>query len=67
MHSQTHRWARSTPVIYSPWHNGVVIMLLTICGLSQGQACRGIAMVAVVVPVVALIALIALGTAFGSF
>mgnify|MGYP006272168109 CR=1 FL=1 len=48
-------------------HNGAVITLLTICGLSHGQAYKDIAMVAVVFPVVALIALIALGTAFGSF
>jgi len=48
-------------------HNGAVITLLTICGLSHRQAYGDIAMVAVVIPVLALILLITLGTVFGSF
>ncbi|MBK5927048.1 GntP family permease [Rhodobaculum claviforme] len=48
-------------------HNGAVITLLTICGLTHREAYRDIAMVAVVGPIVALVVLIALGTAFGSF
>ena len=48
-------------------HNGAVITLLTICGLTHQQAYRDIAVVAVVIPIVALILLIALGTIFGSF
>ncbi len=48
-------------------HNGAVITLLTICGLTHQQAYRDIAMVAVVIPVLALVVLIVLGTQFGSF
>ncbi|MGY6412258.1 MAG: GntP family permease [Alkalilacustris sp.] len=48
-------------------HNGAVITLLTICGLTHREAYRDIAMVAIVIPVIALVVLIALGTAFGSF
>jgi H+/gluconate symporter-like permease len=48
-------------------HNGAVITLLTICGLTHKQAYGDIAVVAVVIPIIALIVLIALGTLFGSF
>jgi len=48
-------------------HNGAVITLLTICGLTHREAYRDIAVVAVVIPLIALAVLIALGTAFGSF
>jgi H+/gluconate symporter-like permease len=48
-------------------HNGAVITLLTICGLSHREAYRDIAVVAVVIPILALILLIVLGTLFGSF
>ena len=48
-------------------HNGAVITLLTICGLTHREAYRDIAMVAVVIPIVALIVLVTLGTLFGSF
>lgn len=48
-------------------HNGAVITLLTICGLTHRQAYRDVAMVAVVIPVVALVVLVTLGTVFGSF
>ena len=48
-------------------HNGAVITLLTICGLTHREAYKDIAVVAVVIPVFALIVLVALGTIFGSF
>lgn len=48
-------------------HNGAVITLLTICGLTHAQAYRDIAVVAVIIPLIALAALITLGTVFGSF
>ncbi|MCC5962275.1 MAG: GntP family permease [Rhodobacteraceae bacterium] len=48
-------------------HNGAVITLLTICGLTHREAYRDIAVVAVVIPLIALVVLITLGTIFGSF
>ncbi len=48
-------------------HNGAVITLLTICGLTHREAYRDIAVVAVIIPLIALAALIAMGTVFGSF
>jgi len=48
-------------------HNGAVITLLTLCGLTHREAYADIAVVAVVIPVVSLVVLIALGTWFGSF
>lgn len=48
-------------------HNGAVITLLAICGLTHRQSYKDIAVVAIVVPVIALIVVIALGTLFGSF
>ncbi|MFP4362176.1 MAG: GntP family permease [Alphaproteobacteria bacterium] len=48
-------------------HNGAVITLLAICGLSHRQAYFDLAMAAMVVPFVALVVLITLGTVFGSF
>ncbi len=48
-------------------HNGAVITLLTICGLTHQQAYRDIAVVAVIIPLIALVVLITLGTIFGSF
>ena len=48
-------------------HNGAVITLLTICGLTHREAYRDIAEVAVLIPILALIALVTLGTLFGSF
>jgi len=48
-------------------HNGAVITLLAICGLTHRQAYLDIAVVAVVVPIIALIVLITLGTWLGSF
>ena len=48
-------------------HNGAVITLLAICGLTHRQAYLDIAVVAVAVPIVALIVLITLGSLLGSF
>ncbi len=48
-------------------HNGAVITLLTICGLTHREAYRDIAVVAVIIPILALVVLITLGTFFGSF
>ena len=48
-------------------HNGAVITLLTICGLSHKQAYKDIAVVAVIIPLIALVVLVTLGTLFGSF
>ncbi|WP_071795575.1 GntP family permease [Natronohydrobacter thiooxidans] len=48
-------------------HNGAVITLLTICGLTHREAYKDIAVVAVVIPIAALIVLVTLGTVFGSF
>jgi H+/gluconate symporter-like permease len=48
-------------------HNGAVITLLAICGLSHREAYLDLAMVALVGPVIALVVLITLGTLFGSF
>ena len=48
-------------------HNGAVITLLGICGLSHRESYVDIGMVAVVIPVAALIVVIILGSMFGSF
>lgn len=48
-------------------HNGAVITLLGICGLTHRQSYKDIGVVAVVIPVAALVAVIVLGTLFGSF
>jgi H+/gluconate symporter-like permease len=48
-------------------HNGAVITLLAICGLTHREAYLDMAVVAVVIPIIALIALITLGTLLGSF
>jgi H+/gluconate symporter-like permease len=48
-------------------HNGAVITLLAICGLTHRESYADIAVVAVAIPIFALIALILLGTIFGSF
>lgn len=48
-------------------HNGAVITLLTICGLTHRESYKDIFMVAVAIPVVATMAVIILGTLFGSF
>jgi len=48
-------------------HNGAVITLLGICGLSHRQAYLDIFVVAVAIPVLALITVVVLGSALGSF
>ncbi|MDX1653657.1 MAG: GntP family permease [Candidatus Competibacteraceae bacterium] len=47
-------------------HNGAVITLLAICGLSHREAYKDIFVVAVLVPIGALIVLIVLGSLFGA-
>jgi H+/gluconate symporter-like permease len=48
-------------------HNGAVISLLVICGLTHKASYQYIAMNTVVFPLVALAAVVGLGTVFGSF
>ena len=48
-------------------HNGAVITLLAICGLTHREAYGDLAVVGIVFPVIALIVVITLGTMFGSF
>jgi len=48
-------------------HNGAVITVLGICGLTHHEAYGDIFVVAVLVPMIALVAIIFLGTVFGSF
>ena len=48
-------------------HNGAVITLLGICGMTHRQAYGDIFVVAVLVPTIACVLIIALGTGFGSF
>ncbi len=48
-------------------HNGAVVTLLAICGLTHRQAYKDIFMVAVVFPIAALVLLVVLGTTFGAF
>ena len=48
-------------------HNGAVITLLSICGLTHRQAYLDIAVVAVLVPILSLIFLITAGTFIGTF
>jgi len=48
-------------------HNGAVVSLLTICGLTHRDSYFDIVMVGIVNSVIALVAVIAIGSAFGSF
>ncbi|STZ76585.1 GntP family permease [Bergeriella denitrificans] len=48
-------------------HNGAVITMLTICGLTHKESYLDVFVVAVAVPLVALVAVVTLGTMFGSF
>lgn len=48
-------------------HNGAVITLLSICGLTHRQAYLDIAVVAMLVPIISLVFLIAAGTFIGTF
>ncbi|ANH38675.1 putative transporter [Nocardioides dokdonensis FR1436] len=48
-------------------HNGAVVTVLAICGLTHRQSYKDIFVVAVAIPLVALVVVITLGTAFGGF
>jgi H+/gluconate symporter-like permease len=48
-------------------HNGAVVTLLALCGVSHRDSYFDIVMVGITSAVLALIAVIGLGTAFGSF
>lgn len=48
-------------------HNGAVITLLGICGLTHKQAYLNIAAITIAIPIIATIVVITLGTIFGSF
>jgi H+/gluconate symporter-like permease len=48
-------------------HNGAVVSLLTICGLTHRDSYFDIVMVGIVNSIIALVAVIAIGSAFGSF
>ena len=48
-------------------HNGAVISLLTICGLSHRESYADIFVVAVLGPILALVTAIILGSVFGAF
>src|SRR5215813_12206079 len=48
-------------------HNGAVVTLLALCGLTHRESYFDIVMVAIVGAIIALVAVIALGSAFGSF
>lgn len=48
-------------------HNGAVVTLLAVCGLTHRESYLDIVMVAVVGALISLVAVIALGSAFGSF
>jgi H+/gluconate symporter-like permease len=48
-------------------HNGAVVALLALCGLTHREGYFDIVIVAIVGPIIALVAVIVLGSAFGSF
>lgn len=48
-------------------HNGAVVTLLSVCGVTHRDSYGGIVMTVIVGPVIALLAVIALGATFGSF
>lgn len=48
-------------------HNGAVITMLTICGLTHRESYKDVFVTAVIVPIIALIVIIFLSTIFGSF
>lgn len=57
----------ATGVLDTLPHNGAIVTLLSICGLSHRQAYRDIFIVALVFPMCALVVVIALGSVFGAF
>jgi H+/gluconate symporter-like permease len=48
-------------------HNGAVVSLLAVCGLTHRESYRDIVMVGIVGALLALLAVIVLGSALGSF
>jgi H+/gluconate symporter-like permease len=48
-------------------HNGAVVTLLAVCGMTHSESYRDIVVVAIVGAVLALVAVIILGSMFGSF
>jgi H+/gluconate symporter-like permease len=48
-------------------HNGAIVTLLALCGLTHRESYFDIVMVAIVGAIIALVAVIVLGSAFGSF
>ena len=48
-------------------HNGAVVTLLAICGLTHREAYKDIFMVAVLFPIISLVILVILGSMFGAF
>ena len=48
-------------------HNGAVVTLLALCGLTHRESYFDIVMVGIVGAIIALVAVIALGSAVGSF
>lgn len=48
-------------------HNGALITLLLICGVTHRQAYKDVAVISIAVPLVATVAVLVLGTWFGSF
>jgi H+/gluconate symporter-like permease len=48
-------------------HNGAVVSLLAVCGLTHRQSYFDMVMVGIVGPVVALVVVIVLGSTIGSF
>ena len=48
-------------------HNGAVITLLLICGVTHRQGYKDIAAITIAIPIIATIAVLALGSTFGAF
>ena len=48
-------------------HNGAIITMLAICGLTHKESYKDIFVTAVLVPLISLVVVIVLGTAFGAF
>jgi H+/gluconate symporter-like permease len=48
-------------------HNGALITLLLICGVTHRQSYKDVAMVTIVCPLIATVTVLVLGTQFGSF
>lgn len=48
-------------------HNGAIITLLVICGMTHRQSYKDIGMVSVVIPIIALVVVVLLGVTVGAF